>query len=183
MGSSKACPTATHFLGTTDGAPHTKSTLEEESLIDGSEEIMEERYVILVAADEPDATESTRSPGWLVPELVDARWTLTEDTPDSRTWAGVIDGDSYARFAEGWGLENKPGEANLGMPGEHGHLASYSYTFDGLEWESGGYSPIVWMRLTVSEPVKAPRRPHDPVTPTRALPRARGRLSYGRSRP
>jgi hypothetical protein len=120
---------------------------------------MEERYVILVAAYEPDATDWARSPGWLVPELVDAGWTLTEDTPDLRKWAGVIDGDTYVRFAEGWGLENKRGEANLDMPGEHGDLARYSYTSDGLEWESGGSSPIVWMGFTVSEPVKTDPEP------------------------
>jgi hypothetical protein len=102
---------------------------------------MEERYVILVAAYEPDATDWARSPGRLVPELVDAGWTLTEDTPDSRRWASVIDGDTYARFAEGWGLENKRGEANLGMPGAHGDLASYSFTFDGLEMGIGGIEP------------------------------------------
>jgi hypothetical protein len=112
---------------------------------------MEERYVTLVAALEPDAADCVRSAGWLVPELADAGLTLTEDTPDSRTWAGMVDGDTYARFAEGWGLEHKPSEATLGVPGEHGDLACYSYTFDGLEWESGGSSPIVWMRLTVSE--------------------------------
>jgi hypothetical protein len=33
---------------------------------------MEKRYVILVAAYEPDAAGWARSPGWLVPELVDA---------------------------------------------------------------------------------------------------------------
>jgi hypothetical protein len=121
---------------------------------------MEERYVTLVAALEPDAADWVRSAGWLVPELADAGFTLTEDAPDSRKWAGVVDGDTYARFAEGWGLEDKLSEATLGMPGEHGDLASYGHTFDGLEWESGGSSPIVWMRLTVSEPVKGltPRR-------------------------
>jgi hypothetical protein len=76
-----------------------------------------------------------------------------------RKRAGVIDGETYLRFAEGWGLENKRGEANLDMPGEHGDLASYSYTFDGLEWESGGSSPIVWMGFTVSEPVKTDPEP------------------------
>jgi hypothetical protein len=120
---------------------------------------MEKRYVILVAAYEPDAADWARSPGWLVPELVEAGWTLTEDTPDSRTWHGVIDGDTYARFAEGWDLENKLTEANLSMPSEHPDLASYSYTFDGLEWESAGSSPIVWMRFTVSEPVKTDPQP------------------------
>jgi hypothetical protein len=120
------------------------------------------RRVILEAAYEPDAKHLPRSPEWLVPELVDAGWTLTEDTPHSCKWAGVIDGETYARFAKGWGLENKPGEANFG---EHGDLASYSYTFDGLEWESGGSSPIVWMTLTVSEPVKT-----DPEPIERELP-------------
>jgi hypothetical protein len=120
---------------------------------------MEKRYVILAAAYEPDAPNCARSPGWLVPELVDAGWTLIEDTPDSRKWAGVIDADTYAGLAEGWGLENRRSEADLSMPGEHRNLASYSYTFDGLEWESGGSSPIVWMRLTVSEPVDTGPQP------------------------
>jgi hypothetical protein len=60
---------------------------------------MEKRHVILVAAYEPDAMHWPRSAEWLVPELVDA--TLTEETPDSRKWAGVIDGETYARFAKG----------------------------------------------------------------------------------
>jgi hypothetical protein len=128
-------------------------------LLEGGEETMEKRYLILAASYEPDATDWARSPGWLVPELVDAAWTLIEDTPDARKWAGVIDADTYTRFAEGWGLERRRCEASLSMPGEHGNLASYSYTFDGLEWESEGSSPIVWMRLTVSEPVKSEPQP------------------------
>jgi hypothetical protein len=71
----------------------------------------------------------------------------------------VIDADTYARFAEGRGLQNRRGEANRVMPGEHGSLASYTYCFDGLEWESGGTSPVVWMRLTVSEPVTTDSQP------------------------
>jgi hypothetical protein len=126
---------------------------------------MERRHVILAAAYEPDATEWERSPSWLVPELVDAGWTLIEDTPDSRKWAGVIDANTFAHLAEGWGLEIRRGEANLGMPDEHEDLASDSYTFDGLEWESGGSSPIVWMRFTVSEPVET-----DPQPVERQLP-------------
>jgi hypothetical protein len=118
------------------------------SLIDGEEEIIEERSVILAAAHEPDATGWERSPGRLVPELVYAGWTLIEDAPDSRNWAGVIDGDAFARFAAALGLENRRGEVTLGMTGEHGDLAGHSYVFDGLEWGSGGSSPVVWMRLT-----------------------------------
>jgi hypothetical protein len=140
------------------GAPYPR-LLEEESLIEGGEEIMERRYVILVAAYEADAGDWARSLGWLVPELVDAGLTVIEDTPGSRKWAGVIDGDTYARIAEGWGLENNPSEADLSISGERAELASYSYTFDGLEWESGGSSAIVWMRFTVSEPVNTDPEP------------------------
>jgi hypothetical protein len=122
---------------------------------------MEERHVTLVAALEPGREGWAPSPGWLVPELADAGLTLTEDSPDLRKWAGVIDGDTYTRFAAGWGLETKPSEANLGMPGEHGELARYRYTFDGLEWESGGSSPIVWVRLTVSEPMETDPEPFE----------------------
>jgi hypothetical protein len=137
----------------------TPTLLGDESLIEGGEEIMQRRYVTLAAAYEPDATDWVRSPGWLVPELVDARWTLIEAAPNSRSYAGVIDADTYARVAEGLSLERKRGEANLSTPGEHGNLASYSYTFDGLEWESGGSSPVIWMRLTVSEPVNTDPQP------------------------
>jgi hypothetical protein len=152
MGSSKVWLIAAQFPRTI-GCCAIPKLLEEESLIEGGEEVMEKRYVILAAAYEADVADWARSPGSLVPELVDAGWTVTEDTPDLRKWAGEIDGDTYARFAEGWGLENKPSEADLSMSGERADLASYSYTFDGLEWESAGWSAIVWMKFTVSEPV------------------------------
>jgi hypothetical protein len=153
--------------GTADGnvapwnerMPRPPKLLEEESLIEGGEETVEERYVNFVAADELDQADRVCAPEWLAPELVDADLTLTEDTHDSRTWAGVIDGDTYARFAEAWGLENKPSELNLSGPSEHGDLASDSHAFDGLEWESAGSSPIVWMKYTVSDPVKTEPQP------------------------
>jgi hypothetical protein len=148
MADRNAFPTAIEYV------PPPSSPLGDEPSIGGEEEIIEERRVMLAAAYEPDATGWERSLARLVPELVDAGWTLTEDTAELRTWRGVIDGDTYARLADAWGLEHKPSEVKLGMPGKHGELASHSYTFDGLEWASGGWSPIVWMRLTVSEPIK-----------------------------
>jgi len=93
------------------------------------------RNLILAVAYEADATDAQRSLGWLAPKLVDADLTMTEDTLRLRKWAGVIDGEVYARFADSWGIDP--------------HLTAYGHTWDGMEWESGGASPIVWASLTV----------------------------------
>ncbi len=49
-----------------------------------------------------------RSLGWIAPELKDSALTMTEDRLDdptpSRTWAGLVDGPTYERFAEAWRL-------------------------------------------------------------------------------
>ena len=45
-----------------------------------------------------------RSLQWIAPELKDSALTMTEDQLDdptpSRTWAGLVDGPTYERFAE-----------------------------------------------------------------------------------
>jgi hypothetical protein len=101
-----------------------------------------DRYLILAVEYEPDATDAQRSLGWVAPELVDAGLTMTADMLGVRRWAGVIDSDRYERFVDSWG-----GDA---------HLANYRHTWDGMEWEAGGSSPIVWASLTATtlEPVK-----------------------------
>jgi len=96
---------------------------------------MDDQYLIsLQVKYEPCATGVKRSLGWLAPELVRADLTLTEDE-EVREWAGVIDGDTFERLAGAWGLEH----------GSHAHV------FDGMEFEEAGFSPIVWVSLTVSE--------------------------------
>jgi hypothetical protein len=65
---------------------------------------MADRNVILQAEYEADVMDLERSLGWLVPEPSDAGWTLTEDTPDVRKWAGVIVGDT------------NPGPVERGLP-------------------------------------------------------------------
>jgi len=100
------------------------------------------RYVILTVEYEPDATHAQRSLGWLPPVLVDAGLTMTEDSPRLRKWAGVIDGETYARFADAWGVRDE----------------SRIYIFDGMEFESDGFSPVVYWSLSVSEPVEADRQ-------------------------
>jgi len=101
-----------------------------------------DRYLTLAVEYEPHATDAQRSLGWLAPELVDANLTITDDVPGVRRWAGVIDGDTYERFVDSWG----------GEP----HIPDYRHTWDGMEWEAGGSSPIVWASLTATalEPVK-----------------------------
>jgi hypothetical protein len=111
-----------------------------------------DRYVITTGEFEPDAKDAERSLGWLARELDDAGLTMTEDTEAVREWAGVVDGDTYARFADGWG--NKPDQPKL-MQTEHGCLAGHRYTWEDIEWELSGWSPIVSMSIEISEPIGA----------------------------
>ncbi len=98
---------------------------------------MSDQYLIsLEVKYEPDATGIQRSLERLAPELVHADLTLTDDE-DVREWSGVVDGGTYARLAGGWGL--------------NGYPARHRYVFDGMEFEEGGFSPIVWVTLSVCE--------------------------------
>lgn len=98
---------------------------------------MNDQYLIsLEVKYEPDATGAQRSLGRFAPELVHADLTLTEDA-DAREWSGVVDSATYARLADGWGLA--------------GHSVRHRYVFDGMEFEEGGFSPIVWVSLSVRE--------------------------------
>jgi hypothetical protein len=63
-----------------------------------------------------------------VPELAEPGLTMTEDAPNMRMWSGVIEGDTYARFAGGWDLQHRTDQPHLGMLTEHGHLACHTYT-------------------------------------------------------
>lgn len=89
-------------------------------------------HISFQAKYEPYATEGQRSLGWLAPELVDAGLTLTEGN-DMREWTGTLDADTYARFADAWGL----------MDGER--------VFDGMEFETDESSPIVYVNVSVRE--------------------------------
>jgi len=95
---------------------------------------MMDRSVILEVKYEPDATDAQRSLIWFAPELVDAPLTLHEED-DVCEWTGVIDNDTYTRFADSWGLDDQ--------------LERHRRVFDGMEIEHGGVSPIIWISLTV----------------------------------
>jgi hypothetical protein len=115
---------------------------------------MLQRYVIVRVAYERDATGFERSLRWLVPELGDAGLTMTADARGGREWAGVIDGDTYARLADRWDLDDKPEQTNGAALTEDERPASHTYAWDGMEWETAGSSPIIYMSLRVGDPLE-----------------------------
>jgi hypothetical protein len=94
------------------------------------------RHITITVAYERDIRPG-RSLASIAPELDDARLTMTEDHTDqpspSRTWAGNVDGPTFKRFADAWHLSD----------------ATRGRTFDGMNWEVGGRSPIVYVSLDV----------------------------------
>ena len=97
-----------------------------------------------------------RSLQWIVPELKDSALTMTEDQLDdptpSRTWAGLVDGPTYERFAEAWRLPKDTDETTSQTAGDDRELVTHSYTLDGMNWEAGNESPIICVSLQVMQP-------------------------------
>ena len=96
----------------------------------------DDRYItIKVAYDHGPHDERPLS--WIAPELTHAQLTMTEDHTSgpnpSRTWAGIVDGPTFKRFADAWHLND----------------ATRARTFDGMNWEVDGQSPIVYVSLDI----------------------------------
>jgi hypothetical protein len=103
---------------------------------------MADRHIIISVAYEPGASRSLR---WIAPELKDADLTLIDEHTrprPSRTWSGIVDGPTFEHLANAWHFHDRP--TSDGQPGTH------TYTFDGMNWETEGESPIVSLTLTVS---------------------------------
>jgi hypothetical protein len=85
-----------------------------------------------------------RSLAWIAPELTDAGPIMTEDHTDelrpSRTWAGIVNGSTFERFAAAWQLRDETDRPSSVVT-RRGHPATHTYTFDGMNWEAGGESP------------------------------------------
>ena len=138
------------------------------------------QHITMTVRYEPRVSYGT-SLAWIAPELKDAGLALIDDHLDdpmpSRTWAGSVDSRTIERFAKSWGFprENQVGGTPDLDDGED--MASYARTYDGMNWEVGGESPIIsvsvhlWpdARLGASREtcVSAPRRGSD--RPTGAL--------------
>jgi hypothetical protein len=111
-----------------------------------------DRYIVIRVAYDRHPSYG-RSLAWIAPELRDSGLTLTEEhsagLSPSRTWEGFVDGAAFQRFADAWGLQNKPHDRTLGLVPDVGHVPMRAYTFDGMNWEMGGESPIIWVSVLV----------------------------------
>ena len=111
----------------------------------------------------------------------------------SRTWAGSVDGRTFERFAKSWGLprENAVGSASNGDDGED--TAAYERTYDGMNWEVGGESPIISVSVHVGPNARrcafretsasAPRRGGDRTIGAPATEADKAILRHARRRP
>ena len=110
------------------------------------------QHITITARYEPRVSYGT-SLSWIAPELTDAGLALIDDHLDdpmpSRTWAGSVDGRTFERFAKSWRLprENAVGSTSKGDDGED--TAAYERTYDGMNWEVGGDSPIISVSVHV----------------------------------
>lgn len=104
-----------------------------------------DRYITIKVAYDSHPSYG-RSLEWIAPELSDANLTLIEDRIDgprpSRTWAGAVDESTFKRFADAWHLDHATGEKSP-------TTSTRTYTLDGMNWESGGKSPIVYVSVRV----------------------------------
>ena len=109
-----------------------------------------DRYLRVEVAYEPELGYG-RSLEWVAPELKHAGLVMTADHTNesrpSRTWAGVIGSATFERFARAWNIDYEP---DLGTSTEDSHQER-DYTFDGMNWEVGGESPIVYVAVNVSD--------------------------------
>lgn len=106
----------------------------------------DDRYITITAAYETGAN-SQPSLDSMAPELKDAGLRLVAECGGprpSRVWTGVVDHPTYERFAAAWQL---PPEIRDGAS-----AAPYFRTYDGLNWETDGRSPIIYVSLSVSSP-------------------------------
>jgi hypothetical protein len=114
--------------------------------------MVHDRYLVLKVASDRPAYE--RSLERVATELRDAGLTIVEDhaheLQPSRTWAGTVDGITFDHFADAWHLDRKAARPGLTQVPGDGWRATRSYTFDGMDWEANGESPIVYVSLTVS---------------------------------
>jgi hypothetical protein len=113
--------------------------------------MMDTRLITLTVRYEPHA-QYGHSLAWVAPELAPAGLALTEDHLDGqapfRTWAGSVDGSTFARLAEVWRLpheEQEPGRCDDAR-------VSYTKTLDGMNWEIDQQSPIISASLRVTRP-------------------------------
>ena len=127
---------------------------------------MDDSRFIVIRAQFERQPKHGRALAWIAPELKDAGLKMLEDrTGDvrpARTWAGIVDASTFERFARAWRLRDETAERSSCTPAQDGHHPARSYAFDGMNWESGGESPIVYVSLHVF-PIRAEDHHLSPV--------------------
>ena len=119
--------------------------------------MLDQRYVTITVQYDREPTYG-RSLGWIAPELKNSTLTMTDDhiagPRPSRTWAGMVDGPTFERFARAWRL---PGQITSTTPAvtDDPDRVARTYTLDGMNWEAGGASPIVCVSVQVTRPPRA----------------------------
>lgn len=110
------------------------------------------QHISITVRYEPRVSYGT-SLAWIAPELGDAGLALVDDHLDdpmpSRTWAGSVDRRTFERFAKSWGLPRENEVARPSNVVDRADTASYERTYDGMNWEVGGESPIIWVSVLV----------------------------------
>jgi len=111
-----------------------------------------EQHIAITVRYEPRVSHGT-SLSWIAPELKGARLALIDDHLNdpmpSRTWAGLVNERTFARFAESWGLRRGNDGGSTSELDDGAGDASYAQTYDGMNWELGGQSPIISVSVQV----------------------------------
>ena len=137
----------------------------------------EMQHIAITVRYEPGVDHGT-SLAWIMPELRDARLALIDDHLNdpmpSRTWAGPVDAPTFELFANSWGLARKDAGGSASEPGDGEDKTSYERTYDGMNWEVGGWSPIISVSVQVGPGPRPGRR-------ERRLSARRGEIATGRA--
>lgn len=145
------------------------------------------QHIAITVRYEPRVDHGT-SLASVAPELRGARLALIDDKLDdpmpSRTWAGPVDARTFERFAKLWGLAGMNESGSGSEPGDDKDKTSYTRTYDGMNWEVGGDSPIISVSVEVGPGPRSgasgdtcgpsPRRSRDRAA---GAPRGRARRS------
>ena len=110
------------------------------------------QHIAITVRYEPRVDHGT-SLASIAPELRGARLALVHDKLNdpmpSRTWAGPVDAQTFERFAQLWGLDRKNQDSSSSEPDDDKDKTSYTRTYDGMNWEVGGQSPIISVSVQV----------------------------------
>jgi len=85
---------------------------------------------------------------------------FVDDETGEVEFDGELDEDEYHAFLNEWGLNcevcnNDIGDASFGSMLYNGRMYDAIYhTLDGMDWNAGGWTPVKWVDVIVSEPIK-----------------------------